>query len=581
MMKQILCDIPMKSRLWAFPFLLISISFAQPNAPWIPQTYIQGPADNPLKGFMPYKGVYTTLPHSMEYTYISWKDIQTDYNTFTWNTVDAFLTEASGRGHHSVFRVYADYPKKAYGVPQFLDTIPRHAYTDYSNTTSYSPDYDNSNLRQAMLNTIAALGARYDGDSRIGFIEVGFLGFWGEWHTFPHNDWFASIATQNMILDAFEQAFRKTKILMREPKPGTDMNGRAIGYHDDSFAYSTYGTVDGASWYFWPKVIAAGEGRKWKTQPIGGELRPEIQLTIWNDSCLCTNGESGLAMQYYNMCVDSTHASWLLAGNLFSPGNTGTPHIRTLAGARRLGYDLFVSSVALPNVVPSDSIRICIRIQNRGVAPFYYPWHLQLGLANEVKTVVAVWETRWELMGVIDTSDVTFSHTQQPAGLLNGTYTLLLRAVDPMPGGKSLAFANASWGRDVADWLSLGSFNVTGTAAVNRSSDGSIPRTCSLEQNFPNPFNPVTTIRYAVAGLPAPKESDRTGQSGPQSPLVSNVRLAVCDLLGCEVAVLADGNKEPGIYEVQFDASRLPSGVYICRLNAGGHIQSKKIVLVH
>ncbi|MCC6548506.1 MAG: T9SS type A sorting domain-containing protein, partial [Ignavibacteriaceae bacterium] len=83
----------------------------------------------------------------------------------------------------------------------------------------------------------------------------------------------------------------------------------------------------------------------------------------------------------------------------------------------------------------------------------------------------------------------------------------------------------------------------------------------SLGQNFPNPFNPVTTIRFAL-----PERTD--------------VSLKVFDAQGSEVAVLARGTREAGRHEVQFDASELPSGVYIYRLEAGTYRETRKLVLI-
>jgi photosystem II stability/assembly factor-like uncharacterized protein len=82
-----------------------------------------------------------------------------------------------------------------------------------------------------------------------------------------------------------------------------------------------------------------------------------------------------------------------------------------------------------------------------------------------------------------------------------------------------------------------------------------------LQQNYPNPFNPKTGIRYQVSG-------------------VSDVKLAVYDILGREVAVLVNEKKEPGKYEVQFDGSGLSSGVYICRMTAGKAVGCRKMLLV-
>ena len=83
----------------------------------------------------------------------------------------------------------------------------------------------------------------------------------------------------------------------------------------------------------------------------------------------------------------------------------------------------------------------------------------------------------------------------------------------------------------------------------------------SLEQNYPNPFNPTTEIEFKV----------------PQAGLVS---LKVFDLLGKEIVTLINEHKSVGAYKVNFDASRLPSGVYFYRLQAGDFIQTKKMVLL-
>jgi hypothetical protein len=88
-----------------------------------------------------------------------------------------------------------------------------------------------------------------------------------------------------------------------------------------------------------------------------------------------------------------------------------------------------------------------------------------------------------------------------------------------------------------------------------------LPTTVELSQNFPNPFNPSTTIQYAV-------------------PAQSTVRLAVYDMLGREVAVLVNGTKAAGNYEFAFDASALSSGMYMYRLEAAGTVMTRKMTLI-
>ncbi len=104
------------------------------------------------------------------------------------------------------------------------------------------------------------------------------------------------------------------------------------------------------------------------------------------------------------------------------------------------------------------------------------------------------------------------------------------------------------------------------SAAVDPSQQG-LPTTVRLDQNYPNPFNPTTTIQYTV-----------TGARG-QGPGASEVRIAICDVLGREVATLVNARQAPGTYKVQFDGSRLSSGVYFYRLTAGGATVTKPMVL--
>jgi hypothetical protein len=90
-----------------------------------------------------------------------------------------------------------------------------------------------------------------------------------------------------------------------------------------------------------------------------------------------------------------------------------------------------------------------------------------------------------------------------------------------------------------------------------------------LNQNYPNPFNPTTAISFQ---LPAP--------SGAEGSAVSFVRLTVFDALGREVATLVNEQKPAGSHTVIWNAQNYPSGVYICRIVAGDHVDSKKMILL-
>ncbi|MCH7773867.1 MAG: T9SS type A sorting domain-containing protein [Bacteroidetes bacterium] len=105
---------------------------------------------------------------------------------------------------------------------------------------------------------------------------------------------------------------------------------------------------------------------------------------------------------------------------------------------------------------------------------------------------------------------------------------------------------------------------------VSVDDDNSFPNEFSLSQNYPNPFNPSTKIKFTIAKSPLPGEDGRGGL----------VTLKVYDVLGNEVATLVNEEKPVGSYEVEFDATTLPSGIYFYKLQAGSFVETKKMVLM-
>ncbi|MEJ2193594.1 MAG: lectin-like protein [Ignavibacteriaceae bacterium] len=93
-----------------------------------------------------------------------------------------------------------------------------------------------------------------------------------------------------------------------------------------------------------------------------------------------------------------------------------------------------------------------------------------------------------------------------------------------------------------------------------------VPLTFGLEQNYPNPFNPTTRIQYQI-----PEVGTRHAVS---------IQLKVYDILGNEIATLVNKEQIPGYYEVQFNGSNFPSGVYFYNLQASEFVVTKKMILV-
>jgi hypothetical protein len=96
---------------------------------------------------------------------------------------------------------------------------------------------------------------------------------------------------------------------------------------------------------------------------------------------------------------------------------------------------------------------------------------------------------------------------------------------------------------------------------IEQNDANSIPDKFELMQNYPNPFNPSTKIKYSLS-----------------APGYANIK--IYNLMGQEIATLLNEEKSAGNYEVKFDGTKLPSGIYFYTLLTGNFVQTKKMVLI-
>ena len=462
-------------------------------------TYTAAPIDNPLKGFVPFSESVAwqkdnQMPYSMEFFYIPLKDIMTNFNEYDWSKLESRIDDIASRGNQAIFRVYLDYPNKPSGVPQFLLDLglETNDYNYNSNGgadgTSVSPDYNDENLNIALLQFIEALGDRYDGDPRIGFIQAGLIGFWGEWHSYPQDgstpagdwdgelaeeedghatDWMPSVANQEAIVQEFDDSFDETKILARYPSRfNRDLN---IGYHDDSFAFQTLpSSLGGEDWHFIGRLQANQVMDKWKKEPIGGEMRPEIQVGMWDNDPPQYVGEpiEGAQGEDYYKSLELTHASWLKVQEVFEKPLEGDALELAREGSRRLGYEYFIPT-AYVNAA-DDHLKAAIEIQNTGVAPFYYDWKVEIA-ARDKNGNIKEWTTDWDISHVLpndeetgDTNEALFEWSSAISELSEGSYDILVRVVNPLSeinsNAKVFHFTNEE--QEESGWLKIGQIEI-------------------------------------------------------------------------------------------------------------------------
>jgi hypothetical protein len=113
----------------------------------------------------------------------------------------------------------------------------------------------------------------------------------------------------------------------------------------------------------------------------------------------------------------------------------------------------------------------------------------------------------------------------------------------------------------------------TNNSVTGVSSEESLPDEFILHQNFPNPFNPSTKIKFTLPYVIASPDLVGTKQS-------QLVTLKVYDVLGTEITTLVNEEKPAGEYEVEFSGKDLPSGIYFYTLRSGTFTESKKMILL-
>lgn len=403
--------------------------------------YAPAPLDNPLRGLVPYVSASgkEQFPHSMEFRYFALKDVLKGPGVYDWESIENTLRKVNNRKNQLIFRVYCEYPGRGLAIPSFLvdSGVEVAQWINKDNgQVNHTPDYANPLMRESLVAFVTAMGAKYDGDPRIAFITAGLLGSWGEWHTYPRDDLWASKEVQREIMESYENAFSKTKILLRYPA-GPQTHGlvenheRPFGYHDDSFAWATLDTRNAKdSWFFEPSLRTAGATDKWKVYPIGGEIRPEL----WNQS-FSTNRHP--RDQGFMACVERLHVSWLLDSGLFDMGIPMDKDRKDAAlnETARMGYELHISSVEWEDGILS------LAVQNLGVAPFYYDWPLEIEVGGTCRTV------EWKLSEILP-GDTLKKWTIELAAKTE----IKLRIPNPMQGGKPLRFANREQGKV---WLTI------------------------------------------------------------------------------------------------------------------------------
>lgn len=311
----------------------------------------------------------------------------------------------------------------------------------------FAPDYNSPTLLAAHKKVIQALAKRYDDPAILSFIQIGSLGHWGEFHNWPEDvsGAFPGLSVSDKYVRHYLDYFKNVKIGMRKPFPIARDNNMGL-FNDvfgmaDSTAQFVNWTVTGwdeigpyvdkASGFSSPEEAQAASVMPdfWKSNFSGGEFaNGNVRLYIDDTTIMDTLRQ-----------VRESHTSWMgpcSPADLLKSEPDAYAYQRNLDALTNLmGYNFVLEALTHTDAAKAgQSLDIEMKWNNKGVAPFYYQWPLELSLADGAgkivaKTIASADITKW-LPGVTRTTQ----SIKIPKNIKKGTYTLCVAILDPSTG---------------------------------------------------------------------------------------------------------------------------------------------------
>jgi len=409
----------------AFCFFMIHEGHAQQDLVIVTPVEFQGALSNPLKGFRPdlnqagNRKYDDILRH-----YIRWNEIEQHADDGVDKIIDFCNKEwqiAVENNSRVIPRVYIDWnrePHNEYWPDDLMDYIESIGKTTYDESL-----YDDPIIQDRFVKLIYKLGEAWDNDPRVAWIQMGIVGPWGEQHS-P----FPNLQLQKLLGDAFTDAFKNKKVLVRRPfQKFTDYE---FGWYWDRFAHEQQGR-DQAD------VMMRMFPDRWEKVPIEGEVgygAPSGNPGTTPEETL----KDPVHRQTFINWVRKVHASgvgWIANYDENDPDVAAGAEIVQ----KVFGYRFLLKEVTYPNIVQKNqSFSVSFKVENSGSAPFYYDWPIELRLLDSESHEVK-WKQVFNSVDIRDwmPGEKWNENTQQydvAAPIVGNTGTFKIE--NPLPEGK-------------------------------------------------------------------------------------------------------------------------------------------------
>lgn len=390
---------------------------------------------NPFKGFAPWIGVENPIYEvKLQEATFSWKDLEPEEGVYDWVYFEKDWGNIDATSKLVGFRVASAIPGEVghIDIPQWLvdKGVQMRPYL-IDNKSGLAPDWDDPSFLDAHHNFIQALGSRYDNDPRVAWIDIGSYGFWGEWHVWMNESLAATQETKLVILEDYFEAFpTKTKVIAFD-------DSFALYYvveHGGGIRNDCLGTQEENDWYL--ESIGDLNESVWQTAIITGEFCGGEWGAIEG-----TTERFELNYQF----IGETHWSFIgSAGGAIEP--VSEEHRKNLDKLhKKLGYRFVLLEVSHDEEInKGDTLKITIKVKNKGVAPFYFDWPLVLYLIDIEGNVAMQQDLNLDIREWLPGTHIVSADILILPNISPDIYDIKLAINDPLKDKPGVMFANTN-----------------------------------------------------------------------------------------------------------------------------------------
>jgi hypothetical protein len=323
------------------------------------------------------KSLPSWIPSTVHYARWGWGELEPQPGTLNTEFLDKVLKETHDAGQKLAFRVMCCSTSK--GRPYHPNWCGKELMADYQGQGPFPiPDMDDPAVLNAHLDFIKRLGAKYDGHPDIDHVDLGSIGWWGEWHLSGSKRCkLPTLENRKKVVDAYVTAFKKTPLVMLigggdclkyACAQGAGWRADCLG---DMGGFSRTWCHMRQGYPGWIKEASLYD--TWKTAPVAWETCWDMRKWV-ND---------GWSLRYIFNYALACHASVINNKSAPLPQRADVqPEVERFL--RRLGYRFVLKELKHPaQVQAGGKLQLSMKWQNVGSAPCYKPYRVAYRLSND------------------------------------------------------------------------------------------------------------------------------------------------------------------------------------------------------